>query len=297
MKKVFSSHNEAAHIWASQSQHEGRAGNIEFEGQTIYSYGRHFPVARFAPEYGNIVLFTSRGYSSSTGKHKGIIRAAIPSSYTLIYCDDVSRPASHNLAIWEKSILRMRGDFAQSSRKISAGNIATAIYQLTSEALAYCEALKIAAPEWIKDNDAEKAARAYVSEAAKLRDAKRAIKQAENNRIAALESAERLALWLTGESVNTNGFQFSDTLLRIKGEQIETTRGAKIPVSDALKIYPLLARTKRTGGKIEAGLHNINLGAYRFNSFDGENLIVGCHSIAWAQIEKMAQELKLTEGA
>jgi hypothetical protein len=297
MKKVFSSHNEAAHIWASQSQNEGRAGNIEFEGQTIYSYGRHFPVARFAPEFGDIVLFTSRGYSSSTGKHKGIIRAAIPDSYQVIYCDDVSRPASHNLGIWEKSVLRMRGDFAQSSRKISAGNIATAIYQLTSEALAYCEALKIAAPEWIKDNDAEKAARAYVSEAARLRDAKRAIKQAENNRIAALESAERLALWLTGENVNTNGFQFSNTLLRIKGEQIETTRGAKIPVSDALKIYPLLARTKRNGGKIEAGLHSINLGAYRFNSFDGENLIVGCHVIAWDQIEKMAIQLNLTEKA
>ena len=293
MKKVFSSHNEAAHIWASQSQAEGRAGNIFFENGVIYSYGRHFPVARFAPEYGNIVLFTSRGYSSSTGKHKGIIRAAIPPSFHVIYCDDPSRPASHNLGIWEKSILRMRGDFAQSTRKISAGNIAAAIYQLTSEALAYCEALKIAAPEWIKDNDAEKAARAYVSEAAKLRDAKRAIKQEENNRIAALESEERLALWLTGENVNANGFQFSNTLLRIKGEQIETTRGAKIPVSDALKIYPLLARTKRNGGKIEAGLHSINLGAYRFNSFDGENLIVGCHSIAWAQIEKMAQELKL----
>ena len=295
MKKVFSSHNEASHIWASQSQNEGRAGNIEFEGQTIYSYGRHFPVARFASEFGDIVLFTSRGFSSSTGKHKGIIRAAIPPRFHIIYCDDPSRPASHNLGIWEESVLRMRGDFAQSTRKISAGNIAAAIYQLTSEALAYCEALKIAAPEWIKDNDAEKAARAYVSEAAKLRDAKRAIKQAENNKIAALESADRLALWLTGENVNTNGFQFSNTLLRIKGEQIETTRGAKIPVSDALKIYPLLARTKRTGGKIEAGLHNINLGAYRFNSFDGENLIVGCHSIAWAQIEKMAKQLHLIE--
>ena len=136
MKTVFSSHNEVAHIWASQSQSEGRAGNIFFENGVIYSYGRHFPVARFAPEYGDIALFTSRGYSSSTGKHKGIIRAAIPDSFQIVYCDDVSRPASHNLAIWEKSILRMRGDFAQSSRKISAGNIATAIYQLTSEALA-----------------------------------------------------------------------------------------------------------------------------------------------------------------
>ena len=297
MKKVFSSHNEAAHIWASQSQNEGRAGNIFFENGVIYSYGRHFPVARFAPEYGDIALFTSRGYSSSTGKHKGIIRAAIPDSYQVIYCDDPSRPPSHNLAIWEKSVLRMRGDFAQSSRKISAGNIAAAIYQLTSEALAYCEALKFAAPEWIKDNDAEKAARAYVSESARLRDAKRAIKQAEQNRIAALEAVERLELWKIGENVNTNGFQFSDTLLRIKGEQIETSRGAKIPVIDALALWPLLLRARQTNKPLEAGLREIHLGAYRFNSFNGQTLIVGCHSIEWDQLELMAAQLNLLEKA
>ena len=296
MKKVFSSHNEVAHIWASQSQYEGRASRVFFEGEIIYSYGRHFPVARFAPEYGDIVLFTSRGYSSSTGKHKGIICAAIPDSYQVIYCDDPSRPSSHNLAIWANRAERLRADFNKNTRKITRGNLASELFENNAAAFSYCEATLTPPPQWIKDNDAEKAARAYVSEAAKLRDAKRAIKQAENNRIAALESAERLALWLTGESVNTNGFQFSNTLLRIKGEQIETTRGAKIPVSDALKIYPLLARTKRNGGKLEAGLHNINLGAYRFNSFDGENLIVGCHVIAWDQIEKMAQELKLIEG-
>lgn len=293
MKKVFSSHSETAHIWASQSQAEGRGGRVFFEGETIYSYGRHFPVARFAPEYGNIVLFTSRGYSSSTGKHKGIIRGAIPDSYQVIYCDDPSRPPSHNLAIWANRAERLRADFDKNTRKITRGNLANELFENNAAAFSYCEATLTPRPQWISMGDSEREARGYVIEAARLRDAKRAIKQAEQNRIAALESADRLALWLTGESVNINGFQFSDTLLRIKGEQIETTRGAKIPVSDALKIYPLLARTKRTGGKIEAGLHNINLGAYRFNSFDGENLIVGCHSIAWAQIEKMAQELKL----
>jgi len=297
MKKVFSSHNEVAHIWASQSQAEGQASRIFFEGETIYSYGRHFPVARFAPEYGNIVLFTSRGYSSSTGKHKGIIRGAIPDSYTLIYCDDVSRPPSHNLAIWANRAERLRADFDKNTRKITRGNLASELFENNAAAFSYCEATLTPPPQWINMSDSEGNARAYVAQAAAARAAKREIKQAEQNRIAALESAERLALWLTGESVNINGFQFSNTLLRIKGDQIETTRGAKIPVSDALKIYPLLARTKRTGGKIEAGLHNINLGAYRFNSFDGENLIVGCHVIAWAQIQKIAIQLNLTEKA
>ena len=297
MKTVFSSHNEVAHIWASQSQSEGRAGNIFFENGVIYSYGRHFPVARFAPEYGDIALFTSRGYSSSTGKHKGIIRAAIPDSFQIVYCDDVSRPASHNLDIWARRVERLRADFAIHKNKQGRGNIALEIYKNTGEVLSYCDALKMPAPAFTCDIQAEADARAYVAQAAAARAAKKQLRDAEKNRIAALEAVERLELWKIGENVNTNGFQFSDTLLRIKGDQIETTRGAKIPVSDALKIYPLLSRAKNTGKTIEAGLHQINLGAYRFNSFDGDTLIVGCHSIAWAQIEKMAQELKLIEGA
>ena len=296
MKTVFSSHNEVAHIWASQSLAEGRAGNIFFENGVIYSYGHHFPVARFAPEYGDIVLFTLRDYSSSTGKHKGIIRNAIPNRYQIVYCDDITRPPSHNLDIWANRAERLRADFAKNTRKITRGNLANELFENNAAASSYCEATITPRQQWISISDSEREARAYVIEAARLRDAKRAIKQSEQNRIAALEAGERLELWKIGENVNTNGFQFSDTLLRIKGEQIETTRGAKIPISDALKIYPLLDRAKRTGNKLEAGLHNINLGAYRFNSFDGENLIVGCHSIAWAQIEKMAQELHLIEG-
>jgi len=159
--------------------------------------------------------------------------------------------------------------------------------------LSYCDALKMPAPAFICDIQAEADARAYVAQAAAARAAKKQIRDAEKNRIAALEAVERLELWKIGENVNTYGFQFSDTLLRIKGDQIETTRGAKIPVSDALKIYPLLSRAKNTGKTIEAGLHNINLGSYRFNSFDGDTLVVGCHSIAWNEIEKMAIQLNL----
>lgn len=296
MKKVFSSHNEAAHIWASQSQYEGRASRVFFEGEIIYSYGRHFPVARFAPEYGDIVLFTSRGYSSSTGKHKGVIRAAIPDSYQVIYCDDVSRPASHNLGIWEDKVNYLREKFADSSRKPTRARLALEIASFTNAARAYCDALKIDAPAFTCTTTDEDDAREYGAIAERKRDANRETRRIEQDRIRKLEAAERFALWLTGENVYSGGFELYPTTLRLKGEEIQTSRGAKIPVDDALKIYPLLERTKRGGGKLEAGLHNINLGQYRFNSFDGNTLVVGCHSIAWNEIEKMAKQLHLIEG-
>lgn len=37
-----------AHLWAHQTQDHARnkLGNFYFDGATIYSYGRHFPIAR-----------------------------------------------------------------------------------------------------------------------------------------------------------------------------------------------------------------------------------------------------------
>ena len=297
MKKVFSSHSEVAHIWASQSQNEGRAGNIFFDNGVIYSYGLHFPVARFAPEYGNIVLFTDRGYSSSTGKHKSLIRAAIPSGYQIIYCDDPTRGADHNLYEWMCEVNRLRRDFAAKTHRISRGNIAVEIFKECESAIVYCMALKIAAPAWSEETNDEMTARDYVYELAKARDVKKEAKQKERERLAAIDAGDRLQMWQDGQNVPQNGFIYCDTALRLKGDQIQTSRGANIPVADALKLWPLLLRVKSSGKTLEAGLHQINLGPYRFNSFDGATLIVGCHSIAWDQLQKMAIELNLTEKA
>ena len=86
MRKVFSSHAEVAKVWARRSQVEGRAGNIYFRGATIYSYGHHFPIARIE---GNTCLFTTRSYSNSTAKHKGIVSRFIPSYCKVISVDDI----------------------------------------------------------------------------------------------------------------------------------------------------------------------------------------------------------------
>lgn len=68
-RKVFEN-AMVAHVWAQQSHSEGRSnnGNFYFHGDTIYSYGRHFPIARFSTDK-SVVWFTSRGYSVSTSGH------------------------------------------------------------------------------------------------------------------------------------------------------------------------------------------------------------------------------------
>ena len=75
MKKVVTT-EEVTHLWAHQAQPEARNAkrSVFFEGDTIYSYGDHFPMARHCK---GIILFTSEAYSATTENHKSKTRRAI----------------------------------------------------------------------------------------------------------------------------------------------------------------------------------------------------------------------------
>jgi len=69
-----------AHVWAHQQKSEGKGSNLFFVGPTIYSYGLHFPVAKFVTvgkEKTKHVLVTVRSYSISTTKHQGYVYSAL----------------------------------------------------------------------------------------------------------------------------------------------------------------------------------------------------------------------------
>lgn len=52
----------------------GRSDNMFIEGNVIYSYGYHFKIAeRLADK----ILFTTRKYSRTTGRHKSYVLTAL----------------------------------------------------------------------------------------------------------------------------------------------------------------------------------------------------------------------------
>lgn len=79
-KTVFNT-DEVAHIWAQQNQSWGRNGkaSVYFERETIYSYGEHFPMARFTTDKRGrtVVLYNSAHYSSQTSQHQGAAWSAV----------------------------------------------------------------------------------------------------------------------------------------------------------------------------------------------------------------------------
>lgn len=78
MKRHFDN-REVCHVWAQQNQSEGYGSkkNIFFEGRTIYSYGRHFPMATFINP--DLIMINSDSYSVSTTRHQSYVYRAIKS--------------------------------------------------------------------------------------------------------------------------------------------------------------------------------------------------------------------------
>jgi len=293
MRTVFNNHDQVAHIWASQSQNEGRAGNIFFEGPVIYSYGHHFPIAKFTLEFGEVVLFTNRGYSNSTAKHKGIVSRAIPSNYLIVYCKNPDWTIESNINDWAEQVTQARNQFIIKKHKISRGNLALKLQGLIAEARTFCHVVNAPIPEWAVLSDDERNSLEYINaraiELAQKREARREALRIEQTR----KASERIEKWLNGESTYTGDFYLLDTMLRLSGDQVETSRGAFIPIQDAINLYPMLVKAKQSGKTLDFGLHTVKIGNYQFRSFDGEVLTIGCHSIKWDQVSNIAKQLNL----
>ena len=72
MKSVFGSNGALAEVWVNRkNKGYGKGNNMRFDTTTIYSFGSHFPIAKFNE---GEILYTMKGYSSSTGKHKHIVK-------------------------------------------------------------------------------------------------------------------------------------------------------------------------------------------------------------------------------
>ena len=80
MRHVFTDNSTIAKLWAIQAQHHARnkRRNFYFTGNTIYSYGEHFPIASIAEQFGRkYVLYNSRTYSMTTNRHQSAVSWAI----------------------------------------------------------------------------------------------------------------------------------------------------------------------------------------------------------------------------
>ena len=95
MRKILKNQNEVAHYWANKVQAQGKASNMFFQGEVIYSYGYHFPIYI---KWKNTWYENSNKYSVSTSKHQSQAR---PSAKTKLLNTNQMKQLIHKTSIKE----------------------------------------------------------------------------------------------------------------------------------------------------------------------------------------------------
>jgi hypothetical protein len=266
MKNIFTN-SDLAHAYANQSQQSGRnsSGSFYFDGKAIYSYGRHFPIAKIVRNEQGIecMLFTYRSYSNSTSKQISIVRNATR-QYKKIYC--YSPEDSHELNF--KSWLNLAEIEAEKLQKAKKPELyLNQLGILNREASEYAEFFNIEIPITlqavlsIKD---KKENLVYMSKKAEFMK----IEVAKKMKAQKIEYKKQLKKWFNFETGRVyGGFNFD--FLRLNDNRVETTQAVQIPLELAKRLH-----NKIKTNTLQVGEQLLN---YRVDEI-GDIIKIGCHN-------------------
>jgi hypothetical protein len=270
MRKVFTNANDVIHLFAQQDQNNARCSNVFFEGTKIYSFGYHYLLGEFLDS--NTILINDEGYSVTTSKHINIARYAT-SQHKQFY------KTKTNLQIVFNSIKKNKNKLANARKPEIYINNIKSLYSTLIEYYTYKKQLtKLKSTKefrYIKkvvDNLEN-----FTDYKEKLKVIQKAIKAKQQKEI-----KRKLAKFYKYE-INSVRVGHKDFLRVSKdGENVETTQGIKVSVSDAKKLYYMI--------KNNIDIKGYKIGYYTVNSING-TLKIGCHNIDINSVHKVGKQI------
>lgn len=266
MKRVFTNADQVIHLWANQSQSDARCGNVFFEGNKIYSYGYHYLLGEIVTIKGNrVVLINNKGYSVTTNKHINAIFNATR-HLNQVSCNGLMEIKAGLLSMQDSLINYLMGILNQSKPRLILYNTINDFNNLTT---------KLGYPELTIDTDSELVK--IVHEHIKFRQIRQ--KELNSSEVLLKKQAKQLAktqkdvqTWRSGGPLVNSVRNIEPQLLRVVNEQVQTSRGATVPLTEALKLLRLVESKKVKSGE--------QVGSFTFNRFDQNIAVIGCHKIS-----------------
>ena len=265
---------ECAHLWANKSRTSAKGSHFYFEGDTIYSYGSHFPIAR---HYNGVVLFTSKGHSVTTARHKSVTRSACSHLEVFTVADPMAKPSGADVKNYAKNIETL----ATKAGRARNPDFALQILETeVNEANSFCERFGFKTRFTMPANMDELREKAQAS-AKREREAK-----ARREAKFVADCAETVAKWLAGESV-TIPYQYSAVLLRAQDGDMQTSKSARVPLDEAERAFRFCLKMRDKGWHKNGDTFKV--GNYQLDAVNEFGVIAGCHRVAWAEIERFAK--------
>lgn len=343
-KHVFKT-DEIPHLWAHQTQDSARnpGGNLYFSGDTIYSYGSHFPIARIVKQgKKTCVLFTTRSYSVTTSGHISAVRSAIPRDLPVFHVTHPTDSPVGSLGYYVSAVEELANSARNRKMETTRNQDVQSAKALIAECKAFCKFFRMKQPKFAKLPviDVEKLERQTlaITERARTKqardqarwDARTAAAKAENDRWNAsgfckhtpahdannygqrsqcelqteedewtAKSADIIAAWRVNDpSARLRNAYNLPTMLRLSADktEVETSRGARVPVQHAKRALGLVRLFQSRGKEYVRGDRSIHLGHYVVDKVEADGTLhAGCHVIKFEEIERVAIELDKIE--
>lgn len=287
MKTVFKNSEELSHIWAHRRQAEGRTpknSSAFFEGDKYYSFGYHYCLARHLPD--GYVAINLEKSTRTTEKQKGEVRRAV-SHLKVIYVLDPE--SSYPQAQRTRGYVACLVEQAAAARPDgNRPSLLAEACRITEHYNLFCDLLEQPQNK-IELPTSDPAVLAAIRKTQLLEAKAEKVRTKAREAQAAIEYAERITDWRKG--LTSTAPYNAAAMLRVDDDCIRTSRGAAIPIPDAIRLWPVILRVMAGSKDFEVGMQ---LGNYRLTKIrrDG-SIVVNCHDIAWKEIEGVAKVLGL----
>ncbi len=322
----MASHISVAHRWAQMNRNLSVKGfNMFAEGFSIFSYGRHFEIARWVPttpakDAQNVdamcVLFNSESRSISTSKHQTYVLRSIRSSARVFHLPEVFWPTAGGGNAPEADKRKRNAHTVKEGLKYYEAK-ALDLYAKASRARTWADSYIEQAERTLAE--AEDFARYFGVkyerpnvDGLKAKAAKQAeatAKAAQKARKAALaaqkvhdaEQAAMRALWVAGASAQAIRAQYPNghlgyfnapdgsAYVRRNGDNLETSQGVAVPWAHAVKVFQFVKLVRERGVDWHTNGKVIRVGHYNVDLIDGDgNMTAGCHRFKWETMEALA---------
>jgi hypothetical protein len=297
MRHVYPNH-EIPHLWAHQSQDEARnsTGSFYFEGTTIYSYGSHFPIARHVTNERNerAVLFTTAHHSVTTSGHCSAVARAIPPNVPVFrvphlrssWNDLPNHTDNAESYIRRISELLGKAERARVNRDWHQRE-ALGLREQLEGYVAFFDLSDVAVPESDELDALQAWIMAHEEEERQRREEAARVAEKERRR----EQAERIQRFYAGDP-DVSYISGVSPMLRVVGDEIQTSLGARFPVSHAMHALAFIRKVRESGQEYIRNGHTIHLGHYVIDRIEPDGTVhAGCHIVRWEDIERLAPQL------
>lgn len=296
---------EICHHYAAQPDRDRKSSNVSIRDGTLYSYNA--PIAHLTGNPALPLLYSVRTYSVTTSKHLSFARGALHHIRPSLEVYNPAASATYQHAeniehLIADGITALKQAGAPRTREATrAGHIARAIAH-RDNAETYRRAFQVTLAQLDANTRRDRATLAKLSPEtaaaalaivqrqekaraeAQARWVQQEAEQAERN-------AAHLAAWIAGERESPPYHHTGETRLRVRAGQVETSHGASVPAADALRLWPLAERARRTGETYTpTGRHAVGIHALDHVSPQGAR--IGCHFIPFDEMARIRPEVE-----